>query len=179
MPYFQTRPVIGRGAPGAASLPATRSAASPVRPLRVPLRALFQARRGLGVADCDDNCPDTANADQNDFDGDGVGDECDNCPTIANADQADVDEDGLGDACDAKEDTTGEEAEDTTGGETTDETTGEGDQADGGDQAGEGDGQADQVGLPPCGTCGVLGLFTYGLSIACYAAFLVYRRCQG
>ena len=134
---------------------------------------------GDEVADCNDNCPDTANADQNDFDGDDVGDECDNCPTIANADQADADEDGLGDACDAEGDTTGEETEDTTGDGATDETTGEGDQADGGDQPGEGDGQADQVGLPLCGTCGALGLFTYGLSIACYAAFLVYRRCRG
>lgn len=35
-----------------------------------------------------------------DTDGDGVPDDDDNCPNIANADQADFDGDGLGDACD-------------------------------------------------------------------------------
>ncbi len=68
-----------------------------------------------GVADSDDNCPNTPNADQTDSDGDGVGDACDNdivdsdgdgiadtddnCPYVANADQADSDGDGVGDAC--------------------------------------------------------------------------------
>ena len=67
-----------------------------------------------------DNCPDTANVDQNDNDQDGLGDACDvcpddpsndvdedgvcgavdNCPDTANADQNDVDLDGVGDACD-------------------------------------------------------------------------------
>lgn len=68
---------------------------------------------GDGVADVDDNCPEMANAMQDDADGDGVGDVCDddrdgdevddstdNCPLVANADQADTDLDGLGDACD-------------------------------------------------------------------------------
>ena len=32
---------------------------------------------GGETADCTDNCPDTANADQADADGDGIGDACD------------------------------------------------------------------------------------------------------
>jgi hypothetical protein len=49
--------------------------------------------------DCD-NCPNTANATQEDEDDDCVGDVCDNCPSIVNPDQADSDGNGTGDACD-------------------------------------------------------------------------------
>ncbi|WP_172435808.1 SdrD B-like domain-containing protein, partial [Sediminicola luteus] len=49
--------------------------------------------------DCD-NCPTTANPNQEDSDNDGIGDVCDNCPTTANPDQADADNDGIGDTCD-------------------------------------------------------------------------------
>ncbi len=76
---------------------------------------------GDGAKNDDDNCPFTANADQDDRDGDGVGDACDpfpgdpyddsldgdgvgadtdNCPTVANPGQEDADGDGVGDACD-------------------------------------------------------------------------------
>ena len=54
-----------------------------------------------GISDSQDNCPNTANANQLDTDADGVGDACDNCPSDANADQANSDGDGYGDACDA------------------------------------------------------------------------------
>ena len=66
-----------------------------------------------GVWDTQDNCPELANADQADLDGDGLGDVCDpdddddgfvdsldNCPMIYNPDQTDTDGDGPGDACD-------------------------------------------------------------------------------
>ena len=66
-----------------------------------------------GVSDSIDNCIDTPNPDQADFDGDGLGDVCDpdtdgdgidngddNCPETPNADQADLDGDSVGDVCD-------------------------------------------------------------------------------
>ena len=72
-----------------------------------------------GIANDQDNCPDTPNPDQADADDDGVGDACnsddpdedgilsadDNCPNTYNPEQEDVDENGTGDAC---EDTGGE-----------------------------------------------------------------------
>jgi arylsulfatase A-like enzyme len=77
---------------------------------------------GDGVGDSADNCPDSANPDQEDEDQDQIGDKCDtcidqdwdgygnpgypntcekdNCPTIFNPHQEDEDKDGVGDACD-------------------------------------------------------------------------------
>lgn len=68
---------------------------------------------GDGIADSADNCPSTANRNQDDVDGDGVGDACDsdidgddianaedNCPRIDNENQEDMDKDGAGDLCD-------------------------------------------------------------------------------
>jgi hypothetical protein len=69
------------------------------------------------VADADDNCPYTANADQadanwdhigdvclTDWDNDGVNNDTDNCYAVANAGQEDLDGDGVGNACDIDRD---------------------------------------------------------------------------
>ncbi len=68
-----------------------------------------------GIPDSTDNCPNTANPNQEDTDGDGIGDACDdcldvdqdtvcddvdNCPGTANPNQEDTDNDGIGDICD-------------------------------------------------------------------------------
>ena len=54
-----------------------------------------------GVANAVDNCPDKANTDQADEDGDTRGDVCDPCPIVGTA-AADIDSDadGVGDGCD-------------------------------------------------------------------------------
>jgi hypothetical protein len=72
---------------------------------------------GDGVFNYQENCPNTANADQADQDNDGQGDVCDddidddgilntddNCPLVAGENQNDNDEDGLGDICDDDDD---------------------------------------------------------------------------
>ena len=85
---------------------------------------------GDGIIDADDNCPLTANPDQQltiyyaDRDGDGYGDPAeavqacerpegfvtngrDNCPSIGTRDLTDTDSDGLGDGCDPDDDNDG------------------------------------------------------------------------
>ncbi|HWL92733.1 MAG TPA: cellulase family glycosylhydrolase [Phycisphaerae bacterium] len=77
--------------------------------------ALAIDRDGDGIVNDDDNCPDVANTDQADENGDGVGDVCeptpddadgdqvpdaeDNCPNDSNPGQEDANDDGVGDAC--------------------------------------------------------------------------------
>jgi len=53
-----------------------------------------------GIANGIDNCPNVANADQANEDGDKFGDACDPCPIEANDAPTDSDGDGVGDACD-------------------------------------------------------------------------------
>ena len=48
-----------------------------------------------GVADEDDNCPEVANADQENGDADTLGDACDNCPATDNEGQENGDADTL------------------------------------------------------------------------------------
>lgn len=54
---------------------------------------------GDRVADADDSCPDQADPDQRDVDGDGRGDVCDPCFGLGQV-GTDADEDGLDDGCD-------------------------------------------------------------------------------
>jgi hypothetical protein len=69
-------------------------------------------RDGDGILDAVDNCPDDANPNQENADGDADGDACDtdddgdgvldtndDCPLVADPDQTDTDGDGTGDAC--------------------------------------------------------------------------------
>ncbi len=84
-----------------------------------------------------DNCPNDANVDQGDNDGDGIGNVCDpdwsgnpaddpdgdgvftsagdNCPDVSNADQSDADGDGVGDVCDPTPDGDGPDPDDPDG----------------------------------------------------------------
>jgi hypothetical protein len=65
-------------------------------------------RDGDGVANADDNCPDTGNANQDNEDGDRFGDACDPCPPVADDAPADGDGDGVADACDPNPGTGGD-----------------------------------------------------------------------
>jgi len=60
-----------------------------------------------GVCGDVDNCPSTANASQDNNDGDTLGDACDNCPYVSNQGQEDFEHDGVGDACDCDIDNDG------------------------------------------------------------------------
>lgn len=58
---------------------------------------------GDGVLDADDNCPNQANTNQDNEDGDAKGDLCDPCPHLGAAlDDMDTDNDGVGNGCDPR-----------------------------------------------------------------------------
>jgi hypothetical protein len=93
---------------------------NPLKWFRVPCVASIPDADGDDVPDIYDNCPDDANAfqedtdedgvgdacdlcpgydDHDDFDSDSVPDSCDNCPDKYNPLQEDSDQDGVGDSC--------------------------------------------------------------------------------
>jgi hypothetical protein len=63
-------------------------------------------RDGDGITNDADNCPDVANADQHDEDGDSLGDVCDPCPP--SDDNTDDDDDGVANDCDPNPEMPGE-----------------------------------------------------------------------
>lgn len=111
--------VVGGSATGVELAPVDRAERwpsewlPPARPPTVCDEEPVRDRDRDGVPDSEDNCPNTPNPAQTDYDRDGVGDACDddydgdgvpnhrdNCPTTANPSQRDIDNDGIGDACD-------------------------------------------------------------------------------
>jgi MYXO-CTERM domain-containing protein len=124
-----------------------------------------------GIVDATDNCPEVANKNQldtdgdkkgnacdGDDDGDGVMDEDDNCPLVKNADQKDADKDGTGDACEGTGGSSGSSGASGEGG-------GGGEAGQGGEEAGAGaggaaggeTGEGGMAGAEAAGAAGVVG----------------------
>ena len=118
---------------------------------------------GCGVADTDSDV-------------DGVPDCADNCRLVANPTQSDADADGVGDACDEAaaaateaSDSGSESAE--LPREQENEQEGAAESTDGADTSNETAGP-----VPNCGTCGPLGMVSYGVLVVGYGGFLAVRR---
>lgn len=71
------------------------------------IQAIYGDPDGDGIRSGTDNCPNTDNPSQLDFDDDNIGDACDTCLHTANYDQIDTDGDGDGNACDDDDDNDG------------------------------------------------------------------------
>ena len=65
---------------GSYDLKLKANSTSKSRELEITLRVISDDNDKDGIKNDDDNCPETANADQSDIDGDGIGDVCDSNP---------------------------------------------------------------------------------------------------
>jgi hypothetical protein len=84
---------------------------APDPPADAPDASVITDRDQDGIPDVSDNCPDVANPDQGNEDGDRFGDACDPCPTVASDTPSDPDGDGVADACDPNPNTPGDKIE--------------------------------------------------------------------